>query len=86
MEYWVQNDFDGISGYTHNYGPFQAIAGNASTLVNKLDLLLTAQSLSPESRSAITDAVNRVPATDTEGRVKMAIMLFLVAPDYKIQK
>jgi uncharacterized protein (DUF1800 family) len=86
IEYWVQTEFDGVTGYTHNYAPFQAIAGNASTLVGKLDLLMTAQTLSPESRNAIVDAVNRVPASETEERVKMAIMLVLIAPDYKIQK
>jgi hypothetical protein len=47
---------------------------------------MTAQTLSPESRNAIVDAVNRVPASETEERVKMAIMLVLIAPDYKIQK
>lgn len=86
MEYWVQTEFDGITGYRHNYAPFEALAGNATTLVDKFDLLLTYKTLSPQARTIIVDAVNRVPANERKERVKMALMLFEIAPDYKIQR
>ena len=86
MEYWVQTEFDGITGYRHNYAPFEALAGNATTLVDKFDLLLTYKTLSPQARTIIIDAVNQVPANERRERVKMALMLFEIAPDYKIQR
>ena len=76
----------GITGYRHNYAPFEALAGNATTLVDKFDLLLTYKTLSPQARTIIIDAVNQVPANERRERVKMALMLFEIAPDYKIQR
>ncbi len=85
-EYWVQTQGDGVTGYRHNYAPFEALSGNPAALVDKLSLLLTASTLSTQSRSIIIDAVTRVPASRKTDRVKMALMLFEIAPDYKVQR
>lgn len=86
IEYWVTNDFDGVTGYKHNYAALEALAGNPTALVDKLSLLLTGSTLSSQSRTIIIDAVGRVPSSQPKDRVKMALMLFEIAPDYKVQK
>jgi hypothetical protein len=54
--------------------------------VDKLNMLLTGNTLSPASRSIIINAVGQVSANSPSDRVKMALMLFEIAPDYKVQK
>lgn len=86
MEYWVYYADEEPGVYTRNYAAFVALAGNPTALVDKLDLLLTSGTLSPEARSTIVNAVSLVPANDPGERFKMALMLFQGAPDYMVQK
>jgi uncharacterized protein (DUF1800 family) len=86
IEYFVMNPVDGATGYQHDYGPWESLAGNPAAMVDKMSLLLTGGTLSSASRTIIVDAVTKVSATKPTDRVKMAIMLFMIAPDYKVQK
>lgn len=86
IEYFVMNEVDGVTGYRHNYAALESLAGNPGALVDKLSLLLTGSRLSSASRTIIVNAVGRVPSTQPKDRVKMALMLFEIAPDYKVQK
>lgn len=86
IEYFVMNEVDGETGYRHNYTALESLAGNPGALVDKLSLLLTGSRLSTASRTIIVDAVGRVSVNSPKDRVKMAIMLFEIAPDYKVQK
>jgi hypothetical protein len=86
IEYWAMEERRGATGYHLNYAPLESIAGDPATLVDKLSLLLTGSTLSPASRSIIITAVGKVSASNPTDRVKMALMLFEIAPDYKVQK
>ena len=86
IEYWAMNEVNGATGYHLNYAPFESIAGDPATLVDKLDMLLTGNTLSAASRNIIINAVGKVSASKPTDRVKMALMLFEIAPDYKVQK
>ena len=86
IEYFVMTEVDGATGYRHNYAALESLAGNPGALVDKLSLLLTGSRLSAASRTIIVDAVGRVSVNSPKDRVKMAIMLFEIAPDYKVQK
>ena len=86
IEYWAMEERNGATGYHLNYGPLASIAGDPATLVDKLDMLLTGKTLSAASRSIIINAVGQVSANTPTDRVKMALMLFEIAPDYKVQK
>jgi uncharacterized protein (DUF1800 family) len=86
IEYFAMNEVDGATGYRHNYAPFESLAGNPGALVDKLSLVLTGSRLSTASRAIIVDAVGKVSSSQPKDRVKMALMLFQIAPDYKVQK
>jgi uncharacterized protein (DUF1800 family) len=86
IEYFVMNPVDGATGYQHDYGPWESLAGNPAAMVDKMSLLLTGGTLSSASRTIIVDAVTKVSSSKPTDRVKMAIMLFMIAPDYKVQK
>lgn len=86
IEYFVGSEVDGDTGYQHDYAPWESLADNPAAMVDKMSLLLTGGTLSTTSRNIIVDAVSKVSSTKPTDRVKMAIMLFMIAPDYKVQK
>jgi hypothetical protein len=86
IEYFVMNPVDGATGYQHDYAPWESLAGNPAAMVDKMSLLLAGGTLSTASRNIIVDAVTKVSSSKPTDRVKMAIMLFMIAPDYKVQK
>ena len=86
IEYFVMNEVNGTTGYRHNYAALESLAGNPGVLVDKLSLLLTGNQLSSASRTITVNAVGKVSSTQPKDRVKMALMLFETAPDYKVQK
>lgn len=93
IEYWATGDRGGANGILRNHAPFTALAAtcNATTcpLVDKLDLLLTSGTLSPSARTTIVNAVGSINGNEparSQNRFIMALMLFEISPDYKIQK
>ena len=68
---------------TLNFDEYNDVASDVSSLIDRLDVVLTYGTLSPETRSAIEDALNGI--ADLEFRAKFAIYLFLISPDYAVQ-
>ena len=65
------------------FAEYNDVASDISSLIDRLDVVLTYGTLSPETRSAIEDALNGI--ADLEFRAKFAIYLFLISPDYAVQ-
>lgn len=92
IEYWLTNDpsleAGNIPSFKHNYAAYTALASNPTALVDKLSLIMTSNTLSPEARTSMINAVTNVPAGTNQARDRftMAIMLFEISPDYLIQK
>jgi uncharacterized protein (DUF1800 family) len=86
LDYWIYVNPGEPNLHRHDYGPLLALAGDPAALVDRLDLILTAGSLSPASRAAIVQAVSEVGAGDPEYRVVVALALFHFSPDFLIQK
>jgi uncharacterized protein (DUF1800 family) len=77
--------FDDTGLLVMNFAPWTALAGDANALVSQLALVFTANSMSATTRATLTKAVNAVPATDRQERVRTALTLLMVAPDYVVQ-
>ena len=85
---WTSWENKGLYGEHHDdLGALLPLARNAEALVDELDLLLTYRTLRPASRQAVIDAVRSLPdwRSDTE-RVKLALRLVLLSPDYHVLK
>lgn len=78
-----------------DYSSPMALADDPEALIAQLDLLLTAQRLSGTSRQRIAEAITSIaippknPAgaeTARRNRVKLAVLLIMVSPEYLVQK
>jgi len=75
-----------------NYSAELALADNADSLIDRVDLLLTAGMMSADTRLLIRNAVNSVtiPATNQttarQNRVNLAVLFTLSSSDYLVQK
>ena len=78
-----------------DYSPQMALADTPERLVDQLDLLLTGQRLSANSRSRIMEAIAGIAipqnnpqaaANARRNRVKLATLLVMVSPEYLVQK
>ncbi len=76
----------GSTGTQVNLAAYAALAGTPAALVDKLDALLTHQTLTATEKTAIANAVGAVSATDTVGRARMAAYLVAVSPRYQITR
>jgi hypothetical protein len=101
MRSWVQSGMGSTpSGATRrdiqpNYTALLTLADNADTLVDRLNLLLTGNTLPSSVRQQIRDAVNSVSIPAAGGtaasdarlnRVRLAVFLFMASPAYLTQK
>ncbi len=66
-----------------DYDQLKKDALDNDTLLNKLDLLLTYGSLSNESREIIKNAISGLKPED---KIRMAVYLIMISPDYVILK
>jgi hypothetical protein len=77
-----------------DYSGDYSLAADASALVNRYALLLTANALSDVNKAAIIKAVNTIttkvagstPDTVASNRIKLTIFLIMATPEYLIQK
>lgn len=72
-----------------DYGQELPLAGNATALVDRINLLLCAGEMTDATRGLIVQAVNAVPLSDHDGalnRVATAVYLTMNSPDYLVQK
>ena len=77
--------FDDTGRLTMDLAPWTAIAGNTASLVDQLSLVFTANSMSAATRATLTKAINAIPATDPDERIRAALTLLMVAPDFVVQ-
>jgi uncharacterized protein (DUF1800 family) len=82
-----------VAGYvgdlTPDYSSLMALADNANSLLDELNLVLAASQLSSATRNALASAVATMPAgTDSrrQARIGAALVLVLSAPEYIVQK
>jgi uncharacterized protein (DUF1800 family) len=83
-QYGPVNDF-----MATDYAAERALAGNATALVDHLNLILMSGQMSASLRSKIIPAINAVPSNSDRNlyqRVATAVGLIMVSPEYLIQK
>jgi hypothetical protein len=61
-----------------------AIAPDARALIDRLDLLLMARTMSAPMKEVLLSVLERVP--DPEARAKLAILLVAISPEYTVLK
>ena len=83
MERFIREEFAG-NNYLPDYSEQLALAGDAAALVDHLDLVLTYNSMRPETRNRVIEAVNALQ--DNEERVDVAILFVMMSSDYVIQR
>lgn len=76
----------GIDDLNLDYGSFAAIAGNPATLIDQLDLLLTSKGMSSAMKAILVDALNAIPESPGEDRVRAAVSLIVTSPEFVIQR
>ncbi|MDP0491275.1 MAG: DUF1800 family protein [Verrucomicrobiota bacterium JB023] len=82
---------DGFSYYnTYHFPPNYAglldLASNHELLVDQLNLLCCGGQLTSANRATILEALDAADPTDHEGRVKLALYLFLMTPEGAVQR
>ncbi len=85
---YVMDDWEKDNPYvTYNIDELKDLARDPEVLVNRLDMLFTNGSLSERTRQIIKDAVTPLVEGDyRQDRVRLALYLLLVSPDYNIIK
>jgi uncharacterized protein (DUF1800 family) len=70
--------------------PWHALAGDATALVDRLNLLLTGRSLAADTVTTVVNAVTSLPAPSTtalaDQRIEIALLLLMCSPDYLVQR
>jgi len=75
-----------------DYSKEMALADDPDALIDRVDLMLTYQTMSDETKSLIRDAVESVsvnpilPASGRQNRVYLAVLFALSSPDFIVQK
>ena len=85
----IQNWEEGIESTPLDFEALKYYAEDSEVLINQLDKLFTRGQLSEETRASIKQAVDGLSGNDqnidyNHFRVKMALYLILVSPDYAI--
>ena len=66
-----------------DFSDYVAIADDVDALVDRLELVLTADTLDPVTRQAIADVLSDIE--EPEIRTRIALYLFLISPDYAVR-
>ena len=61
-----------------------ALADDVPALIDRLDLILTHQTMSDETKDIIVEAVEAIPSLFADARVKRAVMLVSISPEFAI--
>jgi endo-chitodextinase len=65
--------------------PWTALAANPTALVDAINLVFTANTLSASTRASMARAAAAVPAGEKAERVRVVLTLLMVAPDFVVQ-
>ncbi|GAB4218065.1 MAG: DUF1800 family protein [Rhodoferax sp.] len=69
-----------------DYSAELALADDPIALLNRLDKVLLAGQLSPETRGTVLAALGSLPASNPAKRVQTAVALLMLSPDFMVQK
>jgi uncharacterized protein (DUF1800 family) len=85
---YVMDDWEKDNPYvTYNIDELKPLARDPEALVNRLDMLFTHGSLSLRTRNIIKEAITPLIENDyRDDRVRLAMYLLLISPDYNILK
>ncbi|QXX05880.1 DUF1800 domain-containing protein [Vibrio neptunius] len=73
-----------VDRFSTQYTPQMALAAQPSDLVEHLNSLLTGGIMAPATKTHIVEKITQV--TSLETRVKLAILLVMISPDYLVQR
>ncbi|MEL7041632.1 MAG: DUF1800 domain-containing protein [Pseudomonadota bacterium] len=82
----------GTYGLIGDYSEEIALADNPDALIDRLDLLLTAGTMTDDTRRRLRTTIESVgidasdPAPDLRNRVQLAMQLVMVSPEYTVQQ
>ena len=85
---YVMDDWENENPYvTYNIDELKNLARDPEVLINRLDMLFTHGSLSERTRGIIKEAITPLINADYRNdRVRLAMYLLLISPDYNIMK
>jgi len=69
-----------------DFGRFASSASNAPDLIYRMNLLFMNGALSADTRVAMMRAINSIDSSNTEERIKSALILTSIAPEFVIQR
>ena len=76
----------GESRLVLDFAPLEALAADPAALVDRIDLLFFARGMGTTTRDRLRNLVSAMPANDKRQRVKSALLVTAMSPDYVIQK
>jgi uncharacterized protein (DUF1800 family) len=65
---------------------WDAVAGDAASLIDHINLLFMNNSMRPETRTSFMRAINSIDTKLRTERIKMALSLAMIAPEFVIQR
>jgi hypothetical protein len=74
------------SGTSIDLAPWDELAADPDNLVGALDGLLLHNTISPEMRESVINAVATIPASNRRLRVRTAVYLILTSSQYQVQR
>jgi hypothetical protein len=74
----------GATGTQFDLSPYTSIAADSNALVNRVNEMLFASRMSEKTRGIIKTAVDKVSASDTTARSRMALYLAIAAPESQV--
>lgn len=77
---------DPATDVTLNISNLTALAASPDDLLGRLDTLLTYGNLRPQQHQIIREALERIPASDPDARVRMALYLITTSPEFCVIK
>lgn len=84
------NSYDATKWLKPNYDAYLAMANTPATMVDELNVLLMAGSMSPQFRTQLIDVATKLTdsnaTTQSMERLKLVLWLILNSPEYSIQK
>jgi hypothetical protein len=82
----INTGTDAPRGTSLNLAPYEALAGNPSSMVDELSRVLMNGSMSAAMKAEVVQAVNAVPATNARLRAQQAVYLVCTSSQYQVQR
>ena len=80
------NELDPVDYFYLDLSDEIALANDATALVDRLDLILTGGAFSETTKTTMINTIEQIPLANPNTRVKTALYLAFISPDYIIQK